>query len=153
MSSAVQWLEHSLVLLFLGIGKRLTSSCPLATHCWLFQISRHIEWSTLNASSFRILNSFAGIPSPPLTLLAAVLLKPHLTSHSRMSGCNERLHHCDYLGHEDIFLYIFSVSFFHFFLVYSAVLNHKIPKSQSDLEKEEQNSRLWFLISNCIRKL
>ena len=152
MSSTVQWLEHSLVLPFLRIGMRIDLFLS-SGHCWLFQIFWHIEWSTLNASSFRILNSFAGIPSPPLTLLAAVLLKPHLTSHSRMSGCNERLHHCDYLGHEDIFLYIFSVSFFHFFLVYSAVLNHKIPKSQSDLEKEEQNSRLWFLISNCIRKL
>ena len=40
----------------------------------------------LLASSFRILNSFAGIPSPPIALLAAVLLKTHLTSHSRMSG-------------------------------------------------------------------
>ena len=131
----------------------MTSSCPLATHCWLFQIFRHIEWSTLNASSFRILNSSAGIPSPPLTLLAAVLLKPHLTSHSRMSGCNERLHHCDYLGHEDIFLYISSVSFFLFFLVYSAVLNHKKPKSENDPGKEEQIPTLGLLISNCIRKL
>ena len=36
---------------------------------------------------------------------------------------------------------------------YSAVLNQKIPKSESDLGKEEQSSRLELLISNCIRKL
>ena len=55
-------------------------------HCWVFQICWHIECSTLIASSFRILNSSAGIPSPPLALLAAVLPKTYLTSHSRMSG-------------------------------------------------------------------
>ena len=41
----------------------------------------------LIASSFRILNSSAGIPSPPLALFAAMLPKAHLTLHSRMSGC------------------------------------------------------------------
>ena len=34
-------------------------------HCWIFQICWHIECSTLTASSFRIWNSSAGIPSPP----------------------------------------------------------------------------------------
>ena len=38
------------------------------------------------ASSFRILNSSAGIPSTPLALLVAMLSKAILTSHSRMSG-------------------------------------------------------------------
>ena len=37
-------------------------------HCWVFQISWHIECSTFTASSFRIWNSSAGIPSPPLAL-------------------------------------------------------------------------------------
>ena len=35
-------------------------------HCWVFQICWHIECSTFTASSFRIWNSSAGIPSPPL---------------------------------------------------------------------------------------
>ena len=51
-----------------------------------FQICWHMECSTLRASSFRMLNSSAGIPSHPLALLAAVLLKVHLTSCCRMSG-------------------------------------------------------------------
>ena len=55
-------------------------------HCWVFQICWHIECSTLLASSFRILNSSAGIPSPPLALFIVMLSKAHLTSHSRMSG-------------------------------------------------------------------
>jgi len=38
------------------------------------------------ASSFRIWNSSAGIPSPRLALFAVMLPKVHLNSHSRMSG-------------------------------------------------------------------
>ena len=34
-------------------------------HCWVFQISWHIEYSTFTASSFRIGNISTGIPSPP----------------------------------------------------------------------------------------
>ena len=56
-------------------------------HCWVFQICWHIECSTLSASSFRIWNSSAVIPSSPLDLLVVMLPKAHLTSHSRMSGC------------------------------------------------------------------
>ena len=37
-------------------------------------------------SSFRIWNSSAGIPSPPLALFVVMLHKAHLISHSRMSG-------------------------------------------------------------------
>ena len=55
-------------------------------HCWVFQICWHIEFSTFTASSFRIWNSSAGIPSPPLALFIVMLPKAHLTSHSRMSG-------------------------------------------------------------------
>ena len=55
-------------------------------HCWVFQICWHSECSTLRASSFRIWNSSAGIPSPPLALLVVMLPKAHLTSLSRMSG-------------------------------------------------------------------
>ena len=55
-------------------------------HCWIFQISWHIECSTFTASSFRIWSSSTGIPSPPLTLLVVMLPKAHLTLHSRISG-------------------------------------------------------------------
>ena len=55
-------------------------------HCWVFQICWHIECNTFTALSFRIWNSSAGIPSPPLALFIVMLPKAHLTSHSRMSG-------------------------------------------------------------------
>ena len=71
--------------LFLGIGMRI-DLCQSCGHCWVFQICGHNECKTLMASSFRDLNSPAGISWHPLALLAAVLLKAHLTSHSRMSG-------------------------------------------------------------------
>ena len=85
MSATVQYLEHSLALPFFGIGTKtdLIQSCG---HHWVFQVCWHIECGTFTASSFRIWNSSAGIPSLPLTLFGVMLLKAHLTSHSRMSG-------------------------------------------------------------------
>ena len=85
MSTIVWWFEHSLVVPFLGIGMGidLFQSCG---HCWIFHIFWHIECSTWIVSSFRILNSSAGIPLPLLALLTAVLPKAHLPSHSRMFG-------------------------------------------------------------------
>ena len=53
---------------------------------WVFQICWYIECSTFTASSFRILNNSAGIPSPPLALFVVLLPKAHLTSHSKMFG-------------------------------------------------------------------
>ena len=55
--------EHSLALPFFGTGTR-----TYLFHCCVFQICWHIECSTLAALSFRIWNSSAGIPSPPLAL-------------------------------------------------------------------------------------
>ena len=85
MSATVQWFEYSLELPFFGIGMKtdLLHSCG---HCWVFQICWHIECSTFTASSFRIWNSSAGIPSHPLALFSVVLSKAHFTSHCRMSG-------------------------------------------------------------------
>ena len=40
----------------------------------------------LAAASFRIWNSLAGIPSPPLAFFVGMVPKAHLTSHSSMSG-------------------------------------------------------------------
>ena len=74
MSATVQRLAHSLVLPFLGTGMRidLFQSCD---HCCVFQICWHNECKTLMASSFRDLNSSAGISLHPLPLLKAVLSK------------------------------------------------------------------------------
>ena len=88
-------------------------------HCWVFQICWHTEYSTFTASSFRIWNSSAEIPSPPLALFVVMLPKAHLTSHSRMSGSRWVITPCDYLGHEDLFLYN-SVYSCHLFLISSA---------------------------------
>ena len=74
-----------IVIAFLWDWKEndLFQSC---VHCWVFQICWHTECSTFTASSFRIWNSSAGIPSPPLSLFVVMLPKAHLTSHSRISG-------------------------------------------------------------------
>ena len=53
---------------------------------WVFQICWHNECNTLMGSSFRVLNSFTGIPSHPLALLIRVLPKAYLTSLFRMSS-------------------------------------------------------------------
>ena len=77
--------EHSLALPFLGIGMKtdLFQSCG---HCWVFQISWHIECQQ-TASFFRVWNISAGIPSHlHLTVFIVMLPKAHLTSHSRMFG-------------------------------------------------------------------
>ena len=73
-----------LALPFFGIGMKtdLFQSCG---HCWVFQMFWHIECSTFTASSYRIWNSSARIPSPLLALFIVMLPKAHLTSHSRMS--------------------------------------------------------------------
>ena len=84
-SAIVLWLAHSLVLPFLGIWMKidLFQSCG---HCWVFQICWHNECKILMSSSFRDLNSPAGISSHPLALLTTVLSKAHVTSHSRIFG-------------------------------------------------------------------
>ena len=59
---------------------------PILCTLWVFQICWHIECSTVTASSFRIWNHSAGIPSPTLALFIIMLPKAHLTSHSKTSG-------------------------------------------------------------------
>ena len=85
MSAVVWQFKHSLALPFVGIGMKtdLFHSCG---HCQVFQICWHIKCSTVTASSFRIQNSSAGIPSPPLTWFVVLLPKAHLTSHSKMDS-------------------------------------------------------------------
>ena len=85
VSAIVQWFEYSLALPFFGIGVKTDLFQPCG-HCWVFQTCWHIECSAFTESSFRILNTSAGIPSAPLALLIVMLPKAHLTSHFRMSG-------------------------------------------------------------------
>ena len=84
MTAIVRQFEHSLALLFFGIGMKtdLFQSCG---HCWVFKTGWHIECSTFRASFLRTWNSSTEIPSPPLALFVMMLPKAHLTSNSRMS--------------------------------------------------------------------
>ena len=59
---------------------------PVLWPCWVFQICWHFECSTFTVSSFRVWNSSARTPLPPLALFVVMLPKAHLTLHSRMSG-------------------------------------------------------------------
>ena len=89
-------------------------------HCWVFHICWHIECSTFTASSSRIWNSLAGIPSPPLALFEVMLPKAHLTSHSRMSGFRWVITPSWLSVLWSSFLYSSSVYFCHLFLISSA---------------------------------
>ena len=102
MSTIVRSFDHSLALRFFKIGMKtdLFQSCG---HCWVFQIFWHIGCRTFTASSFMIWNSSTGIPSPPLALFLVMFPKAFLTPISGCLALGEWSHHCDYLGHEDLF--------------------------------------------------
>ena len=119
LSAIVCVFEDSLTLPFFGVGMKteLFQSCG---HCWVFQICWHIECSTFTASSFRIWNSSFGIPSPPLALFIVMLLKAHLTSHSRMSGCRWVITLSWLSGSWRSLLYSSSAYSCHLFLISSA---------------------------------
>ena len=89
-------------------------------HCWVFQICWHIECSALTASSFRIWNNSAGIPSPPLTLFVEMLPKARLTSHSRVYDSSWVTTRLWLSGSLRPFGYSSSVYSFHLFLISSA---------------------------------
>ena len=80
----------------------------------------HVECSTLIASYFRIWNSSAGIPSPPLVLFILMLPKVHLTSHFRKSGSRWVTTPLWLSGSWRYFLYNPSVYSCHLFLISSA---------------------------------
>ena len=84
MSAIIWCIEHSVVLISLGIRMRIYHF-QSSGHCWVFQICWHIECNTVVTPFFRVLNSSPRIPTHPIALLTAVLFKAHLTSHSRMS--------------------------------------------------------------------
>ena len=77
--------NYMVVWTFFGIRMKtdLFQSCG---QCRVFQFCWPNECHSLTTSSFRIWNSSAGIPSPPLALFVVTLSKAHLTSHSRIFG-------------------------------------------------------------------
>ena len=85
MRAIVQQFEHSLALPFFEIGMKtdLFLSCG---HCRVFQICWHIEYSILTKPYFRVWNSSARVPSPPLALSSVMLPKANLILHSRIFG-------------------------------------------------------------------
>ena len=91
---------------------KLTFFSPVAT----------AEFSKFAASSFRIWNSSATIPSPPLALFIVMLRKAHLTLHSRMSGSRWVTTPLWLSRSLSYFLYIYSVCSCHLFLISSASL-------------------------------
>ena len=117
----VQLFEHSLALPFFGIGMK-TDLFQSYGHCWDFQICWHIECSTFPASSFRIWNNSTGIPSPPLALFVVMLLKAHLTLHSRMSGSRWVITPSWLSASWRSFLYSFCMYSCYLFLISSASL-------------------------------
>ena len=111
-------LSLSISLFFvIGMKTDLFQSCG---HCWVFRICWQIEWSTLTASSFRIWNSSAGIPSPPVALFIVMLSQAHLTSRSRMSCFRWVITPSWLSGSWRSFLFSSSVYSCHLFLISSA---------------------------------
>ena len=60
-NSEVVWTYFALPFFGTGVKTDLLQSCG---HCWVFQFCWNIKCSTFTASSFRIWNGSAGIPSP-----------------------------------------------------------------------------------------
>ena len=71
----VVWTFFGITFWGTGMKTDLFQSCG---HCWVSQICWYIEYSTLTEASFRIWNSSAGIPSPPLVWFIEMLPKAHL---------------------------------------------------------------------------
>ena len=105
--------------LSLRLEWKLTISSPVAT-AEFSRFAEHAECSTLTASSFRIWNSSAAIPSLPLALFIVMLPKGHLTSHSRMSGFRWMMTPLWLSGSWRSFLYSSSVYSCQLFLISSA---------------------------------
>ena len=67
---AVVWTFFGIAFLWEGMKTELSQSC---SHCWVFQIYWYTDSSNFKASSFRIINRSAEIPSPPLALFVVML--------------------------------------------------------------------------------
>ena len=103
----------------LGLERKLTFSSPVAT-AEFSQFANIIGCSTYTASTLRILNSSAGIPSPLLALFTVMLPKAHLTSHSRMPFSSWVTIPLWLAGALRLFSHSSSVYPYHLFLISSA---------------------------------
>ena len=105
----VVWAFFGIVFLGIRIKTDLFQSCG---HCWAFQISWHIDSSTFTESSFRI--EIAQLEFHHVALFIVMLPKPLWLPSPGYLATGEWSHHCDYLGHEDLFctvlLYIIATS-------------------------------------------
>ena len=72
----IVWTAFDIV--FFGFGMN-TDFLPPCIHCWVFHICWSIECSAFTASSFRIWNNTAGIPSLPLVLFIVMLPSGSIT--------------------------------------------------------------------------
>ena len=113
------------LLKWLALEWKLTFSSLVATA--EFSKFADIEWSTWIASSFRIWNSSAGIPSPPLALFVVMLPKANLTSHSRMSGSRWVIRLSWLSWSLRSFLYSSVYSCLHLFLLISSASVRSLP--------------------------
>ena len=84
MSAIVHWLTFFGLAFFWDCNE----NWPFLVLWPLLRFSNLLAYwvSSFTASSFRICNSSAGIPSPSLALFVVMLPEVHLTLHSRMSG-------------------------------------------------------------------
>ena len=114
---ALVW--HSLALPFFGTGMKtdLFQSCG---HFWVLPICWHIECGTLTASSFRIWNISAGIPSPSLALLIVILPKAYFTLQDVWFYMRDHIIVAS--GSLRPFLYSSSVYFRHVSLIFSTYI-------------------------------
>ena len=138
MNTIVRYFEHSLVLPFFGIGMKtdLFQSCG---HCWVFQICWHIECSTFTASSFRIWNSLARIPSPPPALFIVCFLRPTWLHTPGCLALGEWSHHRAHLGCEELFCTVLCILATVFFLRLGRIYFKKVGTSVDQLSQIRGN--------------
>ena len=96
LNRVVVWTFFGIALLQDWNETELFQSCG---HWWAFQFCWCIDCSTLTTSSFRIWNSSAGIPSPPIALFVVCFLRPTWLHTPRCLAVGLWSHHCGYLGH------------------------------------------------------
>ena len=123
---ASMWNEHNYMVLWTIFG---------IAFLWDWNENQHfpVLWPLLNFPNllaywvkyfynltFRILNSLAGIPSPPLAWVSVMLRKAYLTLHSRRSGSRWVVTPLWLSGSIRSFLYSSSVYSCHLFLISSA---------------------------------
>ena len=83
MSAVVWYIQHSLALLFFGIGMKMTFSCPVATA----EFSKFAGILSAALSQHHLLEfEIDQLEYINSTSFVVMLPKAHLTSHSRMSG-------------------------------------------------------------------